>query len=593
MEKVLAYCKNQSLENKVIINIFINIALILLIAIGGIHMISSAYSSQLYRAVAGNLAISAHTISDSLKQLENLSVTIYSSPTVQNSLDQIRTVHTSIVFSNRYRLLNRFLTNYHETYKQNGVSCIALYNPYFSNASDSLVIKQTAPAILERAVSQAEEAEGRIVWTIDPERETAILSRNVRKIDHLSLESLGNLLIFVDLDQIVTSANRAFSDYSDSGYLISDGERLIYQSDSFADDDAAYFFSRSTAPYQIIRYGQSSYFTIRDTIPAYDWPFVNLIPYNQIARSIHTTYFLVFLIFLCGTAFAFLFAKRTTRYILKDFKNLARKMEHFSRSELQLLQTDTDYTKRTDEISHLHQQFDSMALQIHDLVQKNYVNQILKREAQLKALEYQINPHFLYNTLQSISWRAKALKDPQISSMVESLGTLLRSTLSNKKSLVTLEYEKNLAECYMTIQKIRFADRLDFRFDCADSLKEYLVPSFSLQPLLENAIHYGMEECLDVCQIIVCAYLSDGNLHIKVANEGSSFEDDLLNKLEEGKRESHGFGIGLTNINQRIQILFGSQYGLRVYNEEDMAVVMITLPCQKEDTAYAEDDNCG
>lgn len=88
------------------------------------------------------------------------------------------------------------------------------------------------------------------------------------------------------------------------------------------------------------------------------------------------------------------------------------------------------------------------------------MNQILSRDAKLKALESQINPHFLYNTLETINWRAKALKDQQISSMVESLGTLLRATLSNKKPLVSLDYEISLAGSYMTIQKIRFEDRL-------------------------------------------------------------------------------------------------------------------------------------
>ena len=158
-----------------------------------------------------------------------------------------------------------------------------------------------------------------------------------------------------------------------------------------------------------------------------------------------------------------------------------------------------DYSKRTDEISRLHQHFDTMAGRIQYLVHNNYVNQIFSRDAKLKALEAQINPHFLYNTLETINWRAKALKDQQISSMVEiPSGPCCAPPSAAKSRLVTLDYEISLARSYMTIQKIRFEDRLLFHDRLsAEELGGALILPLTIQPLLENAIRYGMEEMMD------------------------------------------------------------------------------------------------
>ena len=221
------------------------------------------------------------------------------------------------------------------------------------------------------------------------------------------------------------------------------------------------------------------------------------------------------------------------------------------------------------------------------LVQNNYVNQILSRDAKLKALESQINPHFLYNTLETINWRAKALKDQQISSMVESLGTLLRATLSNKKPLVSLDYEIGLAGSYMTIQKIRFEDRLLFHVECPEELGKALILPLTIQPLLENAIRYGMEEMMDTCEISIRTRKEGTLLIVEVSNEGSVFEDSLLEKLQDGTKNAHGFGIGLVNIHQRIQMLFGESYGLSFKNQDEKAIAIITIPYKTEEDDYA------
>ena len=236
-----------------------------------------------------------------------------------------------------------------------------------------------------------------------------------------------------------------------------------------------------------------------------------------------------------------------------------------------------DYQTRTDEIGKLHQQCDLMIQRIQTLIQKNYVNEILKRDAQLKALEMQINPHFLYNTLESINWRAKAIGNTQISQMTESLGTLLRATLGNKTSLVHLSYELELVNCYLTIQKLRFEDELEYHLSVADDIDDPVLPPLSIQPLVENAIHYGMEDMDEICHIFITISRDHDHLFIKVQNDGSLMEENLMEKLQNKQVRTGGFGLGILNIDKRIKLLLGDSYGLSFSNENGFATALITL----------------
>lgn len=301
--------------------------------------------------------------------------------------------------------------------------------------------------------------------------------------------------------------------------------------------------------------------------------------------------FILFILF-AGVVLIVFISYCLIRSILKHFKILLKKMDKFSRDEAALLSTkyDCEYAYRKDEIGRLHQGFERMTTRIQNLVNTNYVNEILAREAQIKALESQINPHFLYNTLESINWRAKAVNNREISLMTESLGSLLRATLSNKKSLVTLSYELNLILSYITIQQIRFEERLDYREQVPDGLKNALIPPLTLQPLVENAIHYALEEMTETCYITILAAETDKTgkngercIRISVTNSGSSFDEDLLELLKQHKKQPSRSGIGLLNIDKRIKLLFGEDYGLSLFNQEDCAVASITIPYRTEE----------
>ena len=207
------------------------------------------------------------------------------------------------------------------------------------------------------------------------------------------------------------------------------------------------------------------------------------------------------------------------------------------------------------------------------------MNELLKKEAQIKALENQINPHFLYNTLDSIKWRAKAIGDSDISDMVEALGILLRTALRKKDEKdYHVGREMEIVESYILIQKFRYEERLVFENEIDKSWYDFLMPKMVLQPLIENAIFYGLELNVDECRIILTGEEKGGCLHFYVKNTESEFEENVLEKLENEEIRPHGNGVGLLNIDKRMKIQFGPEYGLRLYNEEEYAVAELVMP---------------
>ncbi|NRG34939.1 sensor histidine kinase, partial [Niallia circulans] len=178
------------------------------------------------------------------------------------------------------------------------------------------------------------------------------------------------------------------------------------------------------------------------------------------------------------------------------------------------------------------------------------------------ALQAQINPHFLYNTLESINWQAKMNRQTDISSMVESLGYLLRNAISAKNDAVLLEEEIFIVDHYIRIQKYRYGDRLTFHKMIPPETKNCYIPKLMIQPLVENAIHYALEQMIEPCKITVRAVLRENNLHITVEDNGPGMEEELLARVRKQEVKTRGTGIGLYNIDSRIKLLYGEEFGL-------------------------------
>ena len=578
--------RHWSLKYKILTIVLFNSVTMLLCAVFGYRLYTNAYNKLLFDSMASRLSVTSAQISQKMENAEYISNLILGSSSIQDCLSDLPSPEDAPAITEYNRTINNALTEYATLFRSNGIAYAAVYskNGEYVNCTNWVTLKRTPGFLLDAAIQNGYEKEGAVTWTHATRQPYMLLSRNVRQIRNMSLEPLGNMVIGLDLEQVVSEAVRFASQYKDQKVVIANQSgSLIYASSSLTDQRAEELITDPFTTYKIVSYDGHKYFAVKGTLPHYQYSYVTLAPFDEVAGALTVSMQTTFMIFLVGILFIWYLSSRLIRGIIRQFDALIQKMKLITQNELELEPEEEDYGSQPNEIGALHHQFHQMALRIQNLVKVNYVNEILAKDAQLKALRSQISPHFLYNTLETINWRAKAMGNEVISQMVESLGNLLRVSLSSQKTLVTLAYELELVDSYITIQKIRFEERLEFKVITDEKAKEGMIPPLTIQPLVENAIHYGMEEMTEVCHIYLQAEVKEGVLTIQVRNEGSNFEEELLEKLKNKSRSPHGFGIGLLNIDQRIRLLFGEEYGLTLSNEHDFAVATIKMPFRKEE----------
>lgn len=201
------------------------------------------------------------------------------------------------------------------------------------------------------------------------------------------------------------------------------------------------------------------------------------------------------------------------------------------------------------------------------LTERYQEQKVLLTQAELQLLQAQINPHFLFNTLNTISAIVKRDAD-QAKQLIQYLSQFLRWNLKQKTAFVTLKEEIEHVNAYLTIELARFSDRLEVEFNIDQSLLNMEVPTFTLQPLVENAIKHGISQILDMGKIKVSALQTERTIQLIVSDNAGLFDANNMQP-----------GIGLTNINKRIKNNFGDEYGLDVYTSDDnWTRAVITLP---------------
>ncbi len=231
---------------------------------------------------------------------------------------------------------------------------------------------------------------------------------------------------------------------------------------------------------------------------------------------------------------------------------------------------------------------------------------VFDKQTELTALQSQINPHFLYNTLESIRGQALMDDNDEIAKMVEALAAFFRYSISRKGNLVTLRDELANINNYMLIQRYRFNNRfsLEIIIDEEDEgAYDFLIPRLIIQPVIENAIFHGLEEKLEKGKVIIEVIVTDSNLILTISDNGKGINSDelkLLNQriqssdmqLEDGNiNKQRNTGIALPNIHKRIQLLFGEEYGVNVYSTAGLGTdVEITIPTSYERSGVWEDE---
>lgn len=296
-----------------------------------------------------------------------------------------------------------------------------------------------------------------------------------------------------------------------------------------------------------------------------DWLLLSMTPTSIVNDAALQTRDITILVIIVALIIAMsaIFMLITT--LLKPLETLASQMEKAGSGDFRA----TINVDGSAEIKHLETKFNSMLSKIDELIEKNYVSELNEKTAKLKALEAQINPHFLYNTLQMISTQAIISNQKDISNMVLALSSMLRYSITDN-DIVPLDSEIKHVKAYLTLQKARFDERLSYSLNIENNIEDLLLPKISIMSLVENSIKHGMETTLDRIQVDVNVKLRQGYLVIIVKDSGIGMSEEKLEyikkqiSLEGGQSES----IGLSNLADRLRILYDNSATLEIESSE-------------------------
>ncbi|MCJ7843231.1 sensor histidine kinase [Lederbergia sp. NSJ-179] len=573
---------NQPIKKKLIILISCIMFISLLLTVIGLQFAFHRYDEQLYVKSAQVLNMSADNIENELENIERVSYTIATDPLIQQYLINLREEQTEYEkHLIRSKITDKVLNLINsESY----IEAVYIVDTHGESNIAGKRPRKIPDEITKEIIDQSSKAIGSHIWLDQLESDITLVSaREVRRFQDFSFDHLGTVIIRVDTDKLI----RHFMEISQrmEGYFLImnyEGEP-IYSLES-EEIGKKIWVDQNDTGYRIETINHRKYFIVQMQSSFSNWTYFNVIPFDRIFRHIQfikTSVPVLFIIlFVSVLAIGLTFAKSITN----PLENLAAGMKYIQKGNFSKAKSEILYMSKVhkDEVGDLHKNFLAMTEQIDDLIHANYSKQIMIKETEFKALQAQINPHFLYNTLESINWLAKSNQQTQISNMVESLGYLLRNSMSWKEPLVSIEEELKIVLNYVRIQQYRFEERLNFHIDVDSSLYPYKIPKLTLQPLIENAIHYALEPMIEPCMITITSRKEENSLQLIVRDNGPGMDDDFLEQVREHQVQTRGQGIGLKNIDERIKRLFGEQYGLRIESEVgEGTCIIILLPYDK------------
>lgn len=373
----------------------------------------------------------------------------------------------------------------------------------------------------------------------------------------------GVILVDMKLDEIESIINSA--NLSDTGFLfIADNNGDVVYGPV---NDVIYRIHNSMLKDdQLVDIQGKTYQIMQQATGIRQWRIVGVFPQDVTTRIIVEviSYFVIFALLILVVATLFL--SLLTRAITRPISELRGLMEQAEQGELDV-RFESEYD---DEVSKLGTSFNSMLESIDRLLKLVYVEQKAKREAELKAFQAQIKPHFLYNTLDTINWMAMEYEADDIVEVIQSLTNLFRISLSKGNEIISLRNEMLHVSSYLTIQKVRYEDQFDYEVDWDMEWGDCQVVKLIIQPIVENAIYHGIKGS-GRTEFIRIKVRQEEDLIITVTDSGSGMTEDevmYFNDVFGRRREKKDTtGIGLINVNERIKMNYGDPYGLTISSD--------------------------
>lgn len=606
MKRLQAAYHGASLKTKLAVLAAAVLLAVLLVCQGLLYAYVAGYVNRQARTEATVTMTQAQTYMEAkLRNIVERLFYIRLNPTFDETLKDYLLDDTPSVRGVSMTLLSPFLSLHRAT--EPLISSVYLYTPKGDFTDLGISLEQNyrfAESELGRA---ALESEAVVRWGQAQRDEVFITHRDIVPVTYrFFMEGYGGacvLLANIDQIRLTHYLRDILPDDGSDVLLVDETGRPLMQTWRGAalalaqDEDALRAVLDEKESFPEWTYENERYLTAHCALESAPWRLVYLQSETQLLRQLHQLRLVFLAVSLCAVLVLVLALTHIVRSTTQPLFRLARYMSDMeTRGGMQGF----DYPYR-NEVGDLARSFNSMLARIHSLIdeQESYIAQLqeekervrteqqLKRRAELQALQAQINPHFLYNTLDSIRWKAERAGAEDIVCMTTALATLFRIGLSRGRELIPLGQETLHVESYLQIQKLRYGDQLSYTMEVEPELHELYTVKLILQPLVENAIYHGVKESERPGVVAITGKRVEGGVELRVADNGPGIPPARLKALQADLARGLSVsreGYGIFNVNERIRLYFGAQYGMTLESDYGRGTTaVLRLPCITQD----------
>ena len=374
------FIRNLTLKKKIQSIVFLCILLLTSVSVFNIRMISVAHQKVLYQTVASSLSFSAKELNNHLDVVSTMADMVLADSTMQKNLGILKDTEQIQERTVAYKAIYGMLNEYYFNFRKNNIRYMSLYQGNFS-IHTHIINKEKLPDSIRRdLISRAEAAKGKTILITDYSDQYGLfMVKNIRRTQFLKLDSIGSLIINIDMKQLIDSSTDNSHLYESADYILYDGENLIYQSSAVTDKDPSVVSKIFLSRYGLFQSMGKNYFYVRQALSNYNWDYVCIIPYDNILASLTKSFRFSFFITVIAVIISSILSSALIDSILRHFNNLLLKMKNFADGQKESLNIPYDYAGRTDELGILHTQFDQMVNEVNILIQNGYLNEILRK----------------------------------------------------------------------------------------------------------------------------------------------------------------------------------------------------------------------
>ncbi|MNO57640.1 Sensor histidine kinase YpdA [compost metagenome] len=513
---------------------------------------------------------------------------------LENKLDSYEHISASIYLDDR---LASYLTaeyvddpSYLDVYKYigNRIDTVMAAYPDFDSAfiysdnpslpKDNYYIKPVTPEVQNRELyKQLQQSHGNIIYLTTPQSEDSpAMFTLARLLNNNRNQYPYGTLVFTVSESVIYSlmekeaGGKDIFIINDEGIILSSADKKLL--DTSLPDMLNHQFAGEASGRFDTTYKGVKAFAVYNTL-ANGWKTVSVVPYESIIKDAKSLSQLIIKISLAFIGVALLLIYITASLFSNRIRTLIRMVRRIERGDFN---TPREEQLGNDEIGQLHFAFNQMTGRLSGLISEVSRKELLGKEAELDLLQAQINPHFLYNTLGSISSLAVKHHDSQIQDMVQNLAKFYRISLNKGKSILTINEEIRLTQSYNAIQLIRFKGQLNITYTIDEAILPYSTVKLTLQPFIENSVIHASWNQDNPLNIHIKGITQDNDIILSVIDDGMGMSRETLQSL---MGEKPGRGYGIMNVDRRIKLKFGEYYGVKVYSRLGIGtVVQIRLP---------------